>query len=286
MGRPSREAGPTSIGRVSDAELLAGYVDAWWSSVQDFVRLLDELGPDDWSRPTDLPGWDVKAIAAHTAHLESLLAGGPHEEADIGDPPHVTSPMGQFTEIGVVTRRDTEPAAIVEEIRQRTAERHAALTADPPTDGAAPAPGVFGAIGWNMRTLLRNRPLDVWMHEQDIRRAVGRPGGMDTPGAQHVADYLSEGFPYVLGKRVKPPVGTTAVLAVEGSPEVAATIGDDGRGQRLPESPAEPDVRLAMDRATFTNAAGGRRAPGEGEVAVTGDADLAARIIENIATTP
>ncbi|TWG90447.1 uncharacterized protein (TIGR03083 family) [Nocardioides sp. J9] len=286
MGRPSREAGPTSIGRVSDAELLAGYVDAWWSSVQDFVRLLDGLGPDDWSRPTDLPGWDVKAIAAHTAHLESLLAGGPHEEADIGDPPHVTSPMGQFTEIGVVTRRDTEPAAIVEEIRQRTAERHAALTADPPTDGAAPAPGVFGAIGWNMRTLLRNRPLDVWMHEQDIRRAIGRPGGLDTPGAQHTADYLVETFGYVLGKRVSPPAGTTAVLAVEGSAPVAVEVGEDGRGRPLPAVPDEPAVRLDMDRETFILLAGGRRTPGADAVRISGDADLGQRIVDHLATTP
>ena len=59
---------------MSDSELLAGYVDAWWASVQDFLALLDELGPDDWSRPTDLAGWDVKAVVSHTAHLESLLA--------------------------------------------------------------------------------------------------------------------------------------------------------------------------------------------------------------------
>jgi len=265
---------------------LTTYVDTWRQAVRHFLAVVDDLAEDEWALPTDLPGWDVKAVVSHIAHLESLLAGGPEETADIGAPPHVTSPMGQFTEIGVVTRRDRSPASIVEEIRSATEARSKQLAAEPPTDPAAPAPGLFGLIGWTQRTLLRNRPLDVWMHEQDIRRAVGRPGGMDTPGAQHVADYLSEGFPYVLGKRVKPPVGTTAVLAVEGSPEVAATIGDDGRGQRLPESPAEPDVRLAMDRATFTNAAGGRRAPGEGEVAVTGDADLAARIIENIATTP
>lgn len=276
----------TSIGDVSDGELLGRYVDAWWSSVQDFVALLEELGPDDWARPTDLAGWDVKAVASHTAHLESLLAGGPDEQADIGDAPHATSPMSQFTEIGVVTRRDREPASIVDELRTRTAERYAALQAAPPTDPGATAPGIFGLIGWNTRTLLRNRPLDVWMHEQDVRRAVGRPGGMDSAGAQHTADYLVEAFGFVVGKRVSPPAGTTAVLEVAGSDPFAVGIGEDGRGRRLDVAPADPDVRLTMDRETFIVLAGGRRPAVPGAVRISGDQDLGQRIADRLATTP
>ena len=79
------------------------------------------------------------------------------------------------------------------------------------------------------------------MHEQDVRRAVGLPGGMDSAAAQHTADYLSEAFGFVVGKKVAPPAGTTAVLAVEGSPVVAVEVDESGRGQRLAEVPAQPD---------------------------------------------
>ncbi|HWJ68315.1 MAG TPA: maleylpyruvate isomerase family mycothiol-dependent enzyme [Nocardioides sp.] len=271
---------------MSDSELLAGYVDAWWGSVQDLLALLEELEPEDWGKPTDLAGWDVKAVASHTAHLESLLAGGPDEQAEIGEPAHVTGPMGQFTEIGVVTRRDRDPASIVGEIRDRTAERHAALQADPPTDASAPAPGIFGMIGWSTGTLLRNRPLDVWMHEQDIRRAVGRPGGLESAGARHTADYLSEGFGFVVGKRVAPPAGTTAVLAVDGSPTIAVGIGEDGRARPLDAVPDDPTVQLAMDRESFIVLAGGRRAAAPGAVRVAGDTELGQRIVDQLATTP
>lgn len=271
---------------MSDRELLAGYVDAWWSSVQAFTALLEELAPEDWSRPTDLAGWDVKAVASHTAHLESLLAGGPEETAEVGDAPHITGPMGQFTEIGVITRRDRDPAAIIEEIREVTARRHAALQDAPPEDASVPAPGLFGMIGWNTRTLLRNRPLDVWMHEQDVRRAVGRPGGMDSPGAQHTADYLAESFGFVVGKRVAPPAGTTAVLHVAGSEPVAVEIGDDGRARRVDVVPERPTVHLAMDRESFIVLAGGRRPAEQDAVAVSGDQELGRRIVDQLATTP
>lgn len=271
---------------MSDRELLGGYVDTWWSAVGDFIAVLEGLGPDEWSLPTDLPGWDVKAVASHTAHLESLLAGGPDETADIADAPHITGPMGQFTEIGVVTRRDREPARIIEEIRTTTARRHAELQAAPPQDSTAPAPGIFGLIGWNQRTLLRNRPLDVWMHEQDIRRAVGRPGGLDSPAAQHTTDYLAEGFGFVVGKKVAPPTGTTAVLRITGSPAIAVQIGDDGRGRPLAGVPEDPTVALAMDSATFVVLAGGRRAAEPGAVTITGDRELGERIVGLLATTP
>ena len=50
---------------MSDQELLAGYADVWWQAIDDFTGLLETLEPEDWDRPTDLPGWDVRAVAAH-----------------------------------------------------------------------------------------------------------------------------------------------------------------------------------------------------------------------------
>lgn len=271
---------------MSDRELLASYVEAWWASVGDFIALLEEIPEDEWATPTDLPGWDVKACAGHTAHLERVLATGEEEHAEVGEPDHVAGLMGLYTEMGVVNRRDSEPTAIIEEIRSATEKRHQWLLANMPEDASARPEVVFGGVPWDWRTLLRNRPLDVWMHEQDIRRAVGRPGNMDTLGAQHTADYLVEAFARVVGKNVKPPAGTTAVLAVEGSPVQAVEVDADGRGHRISTVPEDPTVRLEMDRETFIVLAGGRRRSEPGAVKVTGDEALAQQIIDRMGTTP
>ena len=264
---------------------MSELVTTWWQAVNDFTALLEKVVPDEWPTPTDLPGWDVRTVAAHVAHLESLLAGAEHEDVEIGEAPHAVGTMGRFTEQGVVARRDLGPDEVINQIREAATSRHTRLLADPPTDPDAPAPGLFGAIGWTTLRLLRNRPLDVWMHEQDVRRAVGRPGGLDSDAAAHAASYLAESLPYVLAKRVKAPAGTSVVLDVAGHEPVAATVGDDGRGA-LVAPPASPTVTLRTDRESFILLAGGRRKPAAEEVRVEGDTALGARVLGQLAVTP
>jgi uncharacterized protein (TIGR03083 family) len=269
-----------------DRKELAGYVDVWWAAVDDFTHLLEELDPDEWSTETDLPGWDVHAVAAHTAHLEAILAGHPEETIEFEQPDRLASLMQFYTEQGVVARRDRTPDELINEIRESATTRRTALLDDPPTDGGAKPERIFGGIGWSWRTLLRNRPLDVWMHEQDVRRATGRPGNLDSSAAQHTTDYLLESMPYVLAKRLGAAPGTTAVVVVEGSEPVVAVVDDEGRGRLSPERPADPTVTLETDRETFVLLAGGRRDPGPGAVRISGDADLGRRMLDTLAVTP
>lgn len=268
------------------SEKLQTYVEIWWQAIEDLTSLLEGLSADQWQLPTDLPGWDVHAVAAHNAHLEALLAGGQHVEVDVGEPEHVRSPMGVFTEQGVAARRDHSADDLINEIRESATTRHTALLADPPTDGAAAAPGLFGGMGWSTELLLRNRPLDVWMHEQDIRRAVGEPGNLDSTRCRHVVDYLSESMALVLAKRAKAEPGSTLVLNVAGHQPRAFVVGEDGRGSETVEIPAEPTVSLTMDAETFIILAGGRRGAGDRAVEVGGDAELAQRVIARMGVTP
>ena len=266
----------------NDQARLRGYVEVWWQAVDDFIALLEELPAEQWATPTDLPGWDVHDVAAHTAHLEAVLAGAPEDRPTVAEGGHVRGSMGLYTESGVVARRGRTPDELIHEIGASATSRHTALLTDPPTDASATPDRMFTGVAWTWETLLRNRPLDVWMHEQDVRRAVGRPGGLDSPAAALVAEYLAESLGLVLAKRAAAPPGTTAVLDVAGSAPAAFRVTDARRGERLPEVPTDPTVVLATDRETFVLLAGGRRRPGDAGVRVSGDQDLGRRLLEHL----
>jgi uncharacterized protein (TIGR03083 family) len=272
----------------SDTARLRHLVEVWHGAVADAVALLRSLDEADWSRPTDLPGWDVKAVAAHLAHLESELAGNPQQRVEVPEAPHIRGLMGRFTEAGPLARASWPPEAVIDELETSAATRFERLTADPPTDAKATADGFAALLGWSWETLLSNRPVDVWMHEQDIRRATGRPGNLDCPAAAHVGSVFDRSLPYVLGKKVGAAPGTTVVVEVSGArPRVlAATVGEDGRGRPLPEPPEEPTARLSLDFETWIVLAGGRRPAAEVDVTVTGDEALGRRVVESLAVTP
>ena len=294
MGKPSPGGPPMPppatlyAARMDDRAELAGLVEIWWQAIADLIGLLEQVPADRWSAPTDLPGWDVHAVAAHIAHLESVLAGtdAPPEAVDENAGPGSSQPPSSYTQAGVDARHDRTPEQLVGEIRESAARRHAALLADPPTDGEAPPPRRYPGISWSHRTLLRNRVLDVWMHEQDVRRAVGLAGNLDSAAARHTVDHLTESLGFVLARKVRAPAGTTVVLEVSGHRPVCYTVTDQGRGVPLPAPPERPTVRLALDREPYILLAGGRRRPPADAVSLTGDPLLGRRILDALAVTP
>lgn len=273
---------------MSDAERLQRYIDVWRLIVAENVALLRDLDPDDWARPTDLPGWNVRYIAAHLAHLDSALAGNPQQQVDVPEAPHIKSPMGVFTESGPLARADWTTEEIIDEMESSAAKRAEALRTLMPVDPTAPGDGFAAVVGWSWETLLSNRVLDVWMHQQDIRRAVARPGGLIGPGGAHALALFSRSIPYVVGKRVAPPPGTSVTLDITGehAATLAVAVGVDGRAALLDVAPADATVHLDMDFERFIILSGGRRTPDQVPVTVTGDTELGRAVLANLAVTP
>jgi uncharacterized protein (TIGR03083 family) len=270
-----------------DEKVLGELVEVWHRSAQDTIALLRSLEDRDWAVHTDLPGWDVRAIAAHLAHLESELAGNPQDQVEVPPAPHVKGLLGEFTEAGVIARSSWPAEEIIDELESSVEKRYARLTDEPPADASAPGPGFAGLLGWSWLTLLTNRPLDLWMHEQDIRRAVERPGALDSPGAVHTASVYARSLPFVLGKKVGAPPGTTVALEVTGAqPQLlVAEIGPDGRGVAAGRLDGEPTSRLVTDFEDWILLAGGRRGADDVEVEVRGDRELGRRLLENLGVT-
>ncbi len=269
-----------------ETEDLRRFVELWQRAAADLVALARSIPEDEWDLPTDCAGWSVKDHVAHTAHLEAVLAGAPEETLHVDEAPHLRGLMSYYTEQGVLARRGRDMESLVVEIEQSAATRYAELQADPPSDGDAPAPRSPGGVGWSVRTLLSNRPFDIWMHEQDIRRATGRPGGYDSPAAAHVISTLGRALPMVVGKRLSPPPGTTVRVQVpDAGEEWTVRVGEDGRaGLETPDVEATTTARLSPE--DFVVLAGGRRTPEETTAHVSGDEELGRRLLAKLAITP
>lgn len=284
---------------VSDEKEIESLIAAWRQEVDDVLALVTELDDSDWSTTTVLPGWQVRDVMAHIAHLEAVQTDTPHdahvEGISIGSPEHVRNEIGVLTEQGVVARRQKSPAELIEEFRQSARKRGEQLKADEPIDPHAPAPGTYGMIGWDYITLLRSRPEDLWMHEQDIRRAVDRPGNLDSPAARHAVAVLTSHLGSVLADKVKASPGTSMVVTVTGHDPVLVSVDDDGQGQVSHDlTGADANLRLEMDVETFVLLAGGRTdrdpngptmGPALKKVVVQGDTELGDRVLSAIDVT-
>jgi uncharacterized protein (TIGR03083 family) len=262
---------------------------AWRSASADFLDLVTPLSQAEWDAPTALPGWSVGDIVAHIGWLEGMLMGeydAPHEP-DWSALPHAQSDFGRITEVPVDLRRSWAREAVLIELADRVARRTVELD-EGPHEAAAEVMGPFGPAP--LALVLRMRTLDTWVHEQDIRDALGRPGHLDTPGAQATAAQLLPGLGKVWAKLAGAEPGQVLDVritgpGIEGGSIVA--VGDDARarvvGDDLLDQAGTATVTLTMSWPAYLALSCGRGdpQPWRADVRISGDELLAARVLDH-----
>jgi uncharacterized protein (TIGR03083 family) len=266
----------------ADAALVE-QLDQVWSSMSELGGWLTE---EEWKRPTEVPGWSVQDNLAHIAGIEASLLGRSAPDHVVPDDlPYVKNDMGRRNEVFVDSRRARSGAEVLAEFREVTGQRLEELGT---YDEAA-----FGAESWTpvgpgtVRDLLPFRVFDSWVHEQDMRRAVARPGDLDTAVAAVVLDRIAASMPFVVGKKAAAPEGSTVVFELDGPMPRSIPIGvEGGRARLLDDPPPSPTTRITTDTETFARLACGRLDPAAElaaeRVRVDGDAELGRRVVENV----
>ncbi|MEO7058590.1 MAG: maleylpyruvate isomerase family mycothiol-dependent enzyme [Lapillicoccus sp.] len=175
-----------------------------------FLDLLRSLSPDDWSKTTDCPAWDVRAVAGHTTGM-ALMATGLKEtlRQSMAAKRRGGVPLDTLTALQVEEHADLTTGELLDRFaaispraargRRRTPSLVRRMTLPDPQD-------VAGSIerwtnGYLIDTILTRDP---WMHRMDICRATGRTPVL-TPDhdGRLVADVVEEwagrhGRPYQL----------------------------------------------------------------------------------------
>lgn len=266
------------------SETVVDLLEREWAALDALCRDLTE---DEWDTPSDCPGWTVRDLVSHIIGTEKMLAGDPAPPALETPGEHVRNPIGAGNEAWVEERRDRPGAEVLAELREVTARRLEQLRAMAPED--------FDRVGFTpegegpYRAFMDIRLFDCWVHEQDIRRALGRPGHLDGPIAEASVRKVAAAAGYVVGKKAAAPDGSTVVFDVHGPTEVVVPVVVEGRARVLAEAPADPTVTIRLDTATYVALGCGRwdadRAIAEGDVDVVGDQALGRQVLENMAFT-
>ncbi len=181
-----------------------------------FGALLRRLRPGDWTRPTDCPGWDVRAMAAHVLGMAAMSASVREMARQNVLAGKAGGGIDALTGLQVRERADLDAATIVERyevtapraLRGRRRLSRLVGRVKLPEEQVVGPDREWWRIGFLLDVVLTR---DVWMHRIDISGATGREPQL-TPGhdgvlvAGVVAEWAQRhGRPYRL--RLTGPAG-------------------------------------------------------------------------------
>ena len=166
---------------------------------QRYVEHLADLSEEDWTRPTDCPNWDVRAMATHVLGMAEMAASireGMRQRKAANAAGGVF--IDALTALQVAEHATMAPATIVERLAVMGPKAARGRKLTPwfvrrrrmPVDQLINGVAEEWTIGFLIDTILTRDP---WMHRVDSTRATGKPM---TLTAEHdgliVADVVAE----------------------------------------------------------------------------------------------
>ena len=251
-------------------------LDICWSSLQS---LLANLTDDQWSTQSLCPEWDVAGVVMHLIAVEEMLLGrAPHDFAERLPFEEVAG----FTDAMTALTRSELAAKFAAVTSARSAELAVMSDEDFATPVMTPVgPGTYGRF-------MDIRVFDFWVHEQDIRTPLNLPGHEDGVAAERSIDEIRMSMPYIAGKKVGVPDGSSLRVQLTGPVAGAITVRVDGRAG-LVDDTDETSATITADSTTFALLACGRVDPqsriASGHISWSGDPELGERAARNLRFT-
>jgi uncharacterized protein (TIGR03083 family) len=264
------------------SDVLSGLFGTWDSLDQ----LLTGLSEQQWQTPTPLPGWSVHNVVAHIIGTESVLHGisTPDADIDVATLAHVRNDVGVANECWIRHLSAESGADLHQRFRTLTAERRKRLTDMSVDDWNAPTLTPAGPDSYGR--FMRVRVFDCWMHEHDIRDALDEPASdadLVGPAARLTLDEMVTSMGYVVGKLGKAPDGSRVAIELTGPLARTIRVAVDGRAQLVDDfGGQQPTATIRLNGVLFTRLAGGRADTGAGGVELSGDQEVASRIVEHL----
>ena len=242
--------------------------EAFERAADAFYVLLGTLTEQGWKTGA-LRGLDVQELVGHLTGVEHdthrALAGDPA----VADAEHVESTQGS-----AVRQAGRSPAQTLDEWRRaadHTLELVRAPDGDRAADSCAGRIAVHG-IRLPLDDLLVVRAFELWVHDNDIRRAVGLPPSVpDAPVLRLMSDLAARMLPYAAARMGLPPVDVHLVLTGAGGGTWDVAIGQEAADRE--------SLAIVADAVGFCRLAANRVTPTELGPHITGDEGRAVSVL-------
>lgn len=273
---------------------FSSLVEAFAGTAHAVIDLGSSVRPGDEESPTHCPGWTVTDQVRHVESAEAMVGGEPIPKVDVSGHAHVRHSFGAAIERYVESRRGRSLPEVVSDLSATVTQRLAILR-DPMTTPEDPAMGPFGPT--TLEELIAVRIFDIWFHEQDLREALGRPGGLDTPAAAHALARVLAGFGRIVARDAGIEPGQAVVLEatgpVTGRVGARVEVGEDGKARGIPLFTGEarphedtPTTTIRMSTRDLMRRAGGRLSTDDVHWSFDGDEAVARRVLDALTVTP
>lgn len=268
-----------------------GLLDAFDQVVQAIVDLGWACREEDFDRPTECPGWTVKHHVVKVVATEKAFAALPREPMGPARQAEVRNQFERMVDVEVAARRQWTGRSVISELadfHQHRMSQLRSLEVHLDTEIA----GFFGSRT-TFGDQLRAQITETWVHEQDIRTALDRPGDLDSPAAAVLTSAIIDALPAIAAGAAGIEPGHAVVLDVTGP--VLARGGarvledEDGNrrgeelfsGQDRPEGDEPSDVTtVQLTTEALTRRTAGRRTTDEIHHTITGDAAAGRRLLD------
>jgi uncharacterized protein (TIGR03083 family) len=255
------------------------------------IQLLRALQPDDWSRPTVCAAWDVKDVAAHlldgmmrrlSFHRDGYSPGGKESRTYA----ELVAFINQMNLEWTGALRRVSPAMLIDLLERTGREFHAFFeTLDPHGPAIFPVAWAGEEYSEHWFDIARDYT-EQWIHQQQIRDAVGTLGPLtEPPFGAPAFDTFMRGLPHAF-RETTAPDGASVSVEVTGSGGGRWSVLRTDKAWRLVEGLAsEPAAAVAIEPDTAWRVVSKRMPADEvlnafPGIRIEGDAALAKPVLE------
>ena len=252
-----------AVPEISPARAFSRAADA-------FYGMLGVLQAADWRRPA-LRGLDVQGLVGHLTGVEEDVHRALRGDPDVARANHIGS-----TQAAADRQAGRLPAQTRAEWRREVDSTLALVHADRDPGDEVAMHGMRLPLGM----LLVARAFELWIHDNDIRHAVGLPPSVPDPSTLSLMTQAAARLlPHAAARGgLREPASVHLVLTGPGGGTWDIPIGQS------PPAAAPNAIAIVTDAVGFCRLVANRATPGSLDLHITGDPDCAAIVLAAAST--